>query len=94
MNLIPLSTCAPFPAEPVIVGINSFGFGGANGHAVIEEYQQQKEKFYLQPSMLEEKYPIYLSSPFIIYILLHIPDITHFLSQLRVQRLFTKQLQI
>ena len=31
--------CEPFPERPVIVGINSFGFGGANGHCVVREYR-------------------------------------------------------
>ncbi len=31
--------CEPFPDHPVIVGINSFGFGGANGHCVVREYR-------------------------------------------------------
>ena len=29
----------PFPDRPVVVGINSFGFGGANGHCVVREYR-------------------------------------------------------
>ena len=29
----------PFPESPVVVGINSFGFGGANGHCVVREYR-------------------------------------------------------
>ena len=29
----------PFPERPVVVGINSFGFGGANGHCVVREYR-------------------------------------------------------
>ena len=33
------TVCEPFPDRPVVVGINSFGFGGANGHCVIREYQ-------------------------------------------------------
>ena len=31
--------CEPFPEHPVVVGINSFGFGGANGHCVVREYR-------------------------------------------------------
>ena len=31
--------CEPFPERPVVVGINSFGFGGANGHCVVREYR-------------------------------------------------------
>ena len=33
------TTCEPFPDRPVVVGINSFGFGGANGHCVVSEYR-------------------------------------------------------
>ena len=29
----------PFPDRPVTFGINSFGFGGANGHCVVREYR-------------------------------------------------------
>ena len=32
------TSCEPFPDRPVVVGINSFGFGGANGHCVVREY--------------------------------------------------------
>ena len=31
--------CEPFPDHPVVVGINSFGFGGSNGHCVVREYR-------------------------------------------------------
>ena len=33
------TVCEPFPERPVVVGINSFGFGGANGHCVVREYR-------------------------------------------------------
>ena len=33
------TSCEPFPDRPVVVGINSFGFGGANGHCVVREYR-------------------------------------------------------
>ncbi len=33
------TVCEAFPERPVVIGINSFGFGGANGHCVIREYQ-------------------------------------------------------
>ena len=33
------TSCEPFPERPVVVGINSFGFGGANGHCVVREYR-------------------------------------------------------
>ena len=34
--------CEPFPSRPVVVGINSFGFGGANGHCVVREYRPRE----------------------------------------------------
>ena len=37
-----LTSCEPFPdgrQTPVLIGINSFGFGGANGHCLVEEYR-------------------------------------------------------
>ena len=38
------TTCEPFPERPVVVGINSFGFGGANGHCVVREYRPSKPR--------------------------------------------------
>ena len=38
------TACEPFPERPVVVGINSFGFGGANGHCVIREYQPSRPR--------------------------------------------------
>jgi len=32
----------PFGERPVVVGINSFGFGGANGHCLLEEYRPRQ----------------------------------------------------
>lgn len=49
MKLRPLTTCVPFPEEKVVIGINSFGFGGANGHAIVEEYIPAKQPLYIQP---------------------------------------------
>ena len=37
-NIQVQTVCEPFPDRPVVVGINSFGFGGANGHCVVREY--------------------------------------------------------
>ena len=36
--------CEPFPERPVVVGINSFGFGGANGHCVVREYRPARPR--------------------------------------------------
>ena len=41
-NLTVQTTCEPFPERPVVVGINSFGFGGANGHCIVREYRPVK----------------------------------------------------
>ncbi len=46
------TACEPFPERPVIIGINSFGFGGANGHCVVREYrppQRQSRSLSLAP---------------------------------------------
>ena len=41
--------CEPFPDHPVVVGINSFGFGGANGHCVVREYRPGKPRVWSVP---------------------------------------------
>ena len=41
--------CEPFPDHPVLVGINSFGFGGANGHCVVREYRPKQSKRWSVP---------------------------------------------
>ena len=40
------TVCEPFPENPVVVGINSFGFGGANGHCVVREYQAAQPRLW------------------------------------------------
>ena len=40
------TTCEPFPEHPVVVGINSFGFGGANGHCVVREYRPSRPRIW------------------------------------------------
>ncbi|MYJ49730.1 MAG: type I polyketide synthase, partial [Rhodothermaceae bacterium] len=40
------TVCEAFPERPVVVGINSFGFGGANGHCVIREYQPSRPRIW------------------------------------------------
>jgi len=40
------TTCEPFPEPPVLVGINSFGFGGANGHCVVREYRPAQPRLW------------------------------------------------
>ncbi|MYD75142.1 MAG: SDR family NAD(P)-dependent oxidoreductase [Gammaproteobacteria bacterium] len=41
--------CEPFPDRPVTVGINSFGFGGANGHCVVREYRPEEPRVWSVP---------------------------------------------
>ena len=40
------TACEPFPDRPVVVGINSFGFGGANGHCVVREYRPARRRIW------------------------------------------------
>ena len=41
--------CEPFPDHPVVVGINSFGFGGSNGHCVVREYRPEQSRIWSIP---------------------------------------------
>ena len=43
-NMQVLTDCEPFSEHPAVVGINSFGFGGANGHCVVSEYRPQEPR--------------------------------------------------
>ena len=43
------TACEPFPDRPVVVGINSFGFGGANGHCVVREYRPARPRVWSVP---------------------------------------------
>ena len=36
----------PFPRHPAVIGINSFGFGGANGHCVVREYRPERPRIW------------------------------------------------
>ncbi len=49
LNMKVQTTCEAFPEEPVVIGINSFGFGGANGICIIEEYQPNASTQYSKP---------------------------------------------
>ncbi len=42
LNLAPVRSLSPIEAKdrPILVGVNSFGFGGANAHVILEEYRQ------------------------------------------------------
>ena len=43
------TACDPFPDRPVLVGINSFGFGGSNGHCVVREYRPESRRIWSVP---------------------------------------------
>lgn len=43
-NMQVLTDCEPFSERPAVVGINSFGFGGANGHCVVSEYRPREPR--------------------------------------------------
>ncbi|MDE0695213.1 MAG: type I polyketide synthase, partial [Boseongicola sp.] len=52
----------PFPEHPVVVGINSFGFGGANGHCVVREYRPARPRIWSAALASEAGYIIPLSA--------------------------------
>ena len=54
--------CEPFPEHPVVVGINSFGFGGANGHCVVREYRPARSRLWSLPIAPEAGFMIPLSA--------------------------------
>ena len=54
--------CEPFPDHPVVVGINSFGFGGSNGHCVVREYRPEQPRIWSMPLAPEAGYLIPLSA--------------------------------
>ena len=54
--------CERFPDHPVAVGINSFGFGGANGHCVVREYRPAQPRFWSVPLAPEAGFMIPLSA--------------------------------
>ena len=56
------TACEPFPARPVVVGINSFGFGGANGHCVVREYVPAQPQIWSVALSPEACYMIPLSA--------------------------------
>ena len=54
--------CEPFPDHPVVVGINSFGFGGANGHCVVREYRPEQPRVWSAPPAPNAGFMIPLSA--------------------------------
>ena len=54
--------CEPFPDYPVVVGINSFGFGGSNGHCVVSEYRPDQPRIWSVPLAPGSGYMIPLSA--------------------------------
>ena len=52
----------PFPDRPVVVGINSFGFGGANGHCVVREYLPGPQRTWSVPPAPKAGYMVPLSA--------------------------------
>ena len=56
------TNCEPFPDRRVVVGINSFGFGGANGHCVVREYRPARPRTWSVPLASDAGYMIPLSA--------------------------------
>ena len=54
--------CEPFPDRPVTVGINSFGFGGANGHCVVREYCPEEPRIWSVPLAPQAGFMVPLSA--------------------------------
>ena len=51
-----------FPERPVVIGINSFGFGGANGHCVVREYRPSQPRIWSSALTPQAGYMIPLSA--------------------------------
>jgi len=60
MNLAVVSKSHPWPVGPTPrrAGVNSFGFGGTNAHAVVEEYKQPR----IERDEAERYYPVTISA--------------------------------
>jgi len=52
----------PFPEHPAVFGINSFGFGGANGHCVVSEYDLNNNQMWSSPLTPDAGYMIPVSA--------------------------------
>ncbi len=55
------TTCESFPDHPAVFGINSFGFGGANGHCVVSEYRPAQPRLWSVPLAPKGGYLVPLS---------------------------------
>ena len=56
------TACETFPERPVVVGINSFGFGGANGHCVVREYRPSQPQVWSVPPAPDAGFMVPLSA--------------------------------
>ncbi len=56
------TTCEPYPDRLVTVGINSFGFGGANGHCIVSEYRPSRTRIWSMPLNQDSGFIIPLSA--------------------------------
>ncbi len=56
------TVCEPFPERPAVIGINSFGFGGANGHCVVREYRPPRPISRSVPTAPKAGYMVPLSA--------------------------------
>ena len=52
----------PFPDRPTVFGINSFGFGGANGHCVVSEYDPNNNLMWSSPLAPDAGYMVPVSA--------------------------------
>jgi phthiocerol/phenolphthiocerol synthesis type-I polyketide synthase C len=61
LNLRVVTKCTPLPEteKPLLVGVNSFGFGGANAHVLLEEYPSKRS---LSMSIKDRFPPLFLSA--------------------------------